>query len=49
LFHLFHPALHPLFESLGYAGGFALYRNARSRQGDLLTVQGAGLSLPQRP
>ncbi|WP_103935082.1 prolipoprotein diacylglyceryl transferase [Bryocella elongata] len=33
---IFHPALHPLFESLGYAAGFAVYRGLRSRQGDAL-------------
>jgi phosphatidylglycerol:prolipoprotein diacylglycerol transferase len=33
---LFHPALHPLFESLGYAAGFCVYRALRSRQGDSL-------------
>ncbi len=26
-----------MFESLGYAGGYAVYRRARSLQGDLLT------------
>ncbi len=31
-----HPALHPLFESLGYASGYALYKRQRARQGDLL-------------
>jgi prolipoprotein diacylglyceryltransferase len=34
--NFFHPALHPLFESLGYAAGFAVYRALRSRQGDAL-------------
>jgi phosphatidylglycerol---prolipoprotein diacylglyceryl transferase len=28
--------LHPLFETLGYIGGFAVYRRARSAQGDFL-------------
>lgn len=31
---LFHPELHPLFESLGIAGGFATYRAMRARQHD---------------
>jgi prolipoprotein diacylglyceryltransferase len=39
LFSLFHPEFHPLLEALGYAGGFALYRQARLRSGDLLTEQ----------
>jgi prolipoprotein diacylglyceryltransferase len=30
------PALHPLFEALGYAGGYAFYRRERSRHGDIL-------------
>lgn len=33
---LFHPALHPLFEALGYVGGYAVYNRLRGRQGDLL-------------
>ena len=31
--------LHPLFESLGYAGGYAVYRRARARGGDVLTEE----------
>jgi len=31
------PALHPLFEALGYAGGFAAYRRIRARHGDALS------------
>jgi prolipoprotein diacylglyceryltransferase len=31
-----HPELHPIFEALGYAVGYALYRRARSRSGDLV-------------
>jgi phosphatidylglycerol---prolipoprotein diacylglyceryl transferase len=31
------PALHPLFEALGYTGGYALYRHERTRRGDILT------------
>jgi prolipoprotein diacylglyceryltransferase len=34
---LFHPALHPLFEALGYAAGFAVYRRQRAQRGDALT------------
>jgi phosphatidylglycerol:prolipoprotein diacylglycerol transferase len=34
---LFHPALHPVFETLGYMGGYAVYRHMRARQGDALT------------
>ncbi len=30
-------ALHPLFEALGYTGGYALYRHQRARTGDILT------------
>lgn len=33
---LFHPVMHPVFETLGYAGGFEAYRRARSRAGDRL-------------
>ena len=29
--------LHPVFETLGYAGGYAFYKHARSRAGDLLS------------
>jgi len=36
LFTLFHPELHPLFETLAYAGGYAIYRRERSTQGDPL-------------
>jgi phosphatidylglycerol---prolipoprotein diacylglyceryl transferase len=31
-----HPALHPVFETLGYACGYAWYRRARERSGDFL-------------
>jgi phosphatidylglycerol:prolipoprotein diacylglycerol transferase len=31
------PALHPLFEALGYSGGYALYRYQRTRRGDILS------------
>ena len=31
-----HPALHPLFESLGYALGFAAYRRSRRNAGDVI-------------
>jgi phosphatidylglycerol:prolipoprotein diacylglycerol transferase len=31
-----HPMLHALFETLAYAVGYALYRRARSRSGDIL-------------
>lgn len=33
------PSLHPVFESLGYAGGFALYRSLKQRQGDHLSSE----------
>jgi phosphatidylglycerol:prolipoprotein diacylglycerol transferase len=36
---IFHPALHPVFEALGYAGGFAVYRWQRVRAGDALTEE----------
>ena len=36
---IFHPELHPLFETLGYAGGYALYRRERARQGDFLSEE----------
>ncbi|MBT9330369.1 prolipoprotein diacylglyceryl transferase [Paracidobacterium acidisoli] len=36
---LFHPELHPLFEVLGYVGGYAFYRRSRSRQQDFLTTE----------
>jgi phosphatidylglycerol---prolipoprotein diacylglyceryl transferase len=36
---IFHPGLHPLFEALGYAGGFAVYRWSRARRGDALTEE----------
>jgi prolipoprotein diacylglyceryltransferase len=35
--NIFNPELHPLFETLGYVGGYALYRRERRRQGDALT------------
>jgi phosphatidylglycerol:prolipoprotein diacylglycerol transferase len=31
-----HPAWHPVFETLGYAAGFAVYRWNRARQGDVV-------------
>jgi len=31
------PALHPLFEALGYAGGYALYRHQRAQRGDIIS------------
>jgi len=31
-----HPELHPVFEALGYILGYALYRQTRSRSGDIL-------------
>lgn len=31
-----HPALHPVFEALGYTLGFAAYKQARWRAGDVL-------------
>jgi len=34
-----HPDLHPLFESLGYLLGFAVYRRAREQSGDVLDDQ----------
>src|ERR1700679_665331 len=34
---MFQPALHPLFEAMGYGGGFAVYRWGRERRGDALT------------
>ena len=33
---IFHPALHVVFEALGYAGGYAVYRRLREREGDAL-------------
>jgi len=36
LVSFFHPELHPVFETLGYLGGFTAYRRARARRGDLL-------------
>jgi prolipoprotein diacylglyceryltransferase len=32
-----HPALHPVFEALGYAGGYAVYKYQRNRAGDFLS------------
>jgi len=32
-----HPELHPVFEALGYAGGYVAYKSERYRRGDLLT------------
>jgi prolipoprotein diacylglyceryltransferase len=34
---VFHPELHPLFEALGYAGGFGVYKWQRAEQGDALS------------
>lgn len=34
---MFHPELHPLFEALGYAGGFAVYKCQRADRGDALS------------
>ncbi len=34
-----HPELHSLFETLGYALGFAVYRRARRESGDVLSLQ----------
>ena len=31
-----HPAWHPLFETLAYAGGYAVFRFQRARRGDIL-------------
>jgi prolipoprotein diacylglyceryltransferase len=31
-----HPAWHPVFETLAYAAGFAVYRLLRARQGDVV-------------
>ena len=42
---IFHPALHPIFESLGYTCGFALYRVARARQGDLISNDSRWLTI----
>jgi len=37
MFHVSpHPALHPIFETLGYALGFGAYKAARRRAGDVL-------------
>ncbi len=36
MFTLFHPELHPVFETLGYAGGLAFYRRSRQAEGDAL-------------
>ena len=33
----FHPEFHPVFETLSYICGYALYRHTRARQGDSLT------------
>jgi len=32
-----HPALHPVFEALGYVGGYAAYKWERGRAGDFLS------------
>ena len=34
-----HPGLHPVFEALGYAAGFAVYRWQRSRRGDVIGLE----------
>jgi phosphatidylglycerol:prolipoprotein diacylglycerol transferase len=34
---LFHPELHPVFETLAYMGGYAVYRRMRAQQGDALS------------
>lgn len=31
-----HPIWHPLFETLAYAAGFAVFRRAKARQGDIV-------------
>ncbi len=31
-----HPIWHPLFETLAYAAGFAVFRHAKARQGDIV-------------
>src|SRR5579863_30758 len=31
-----HPALHPVFETLAYAAGYAVFRWQRGRQGDIV-------------
>jgi phosphatidylglycerol:prolipoprotein diacylglycerol transferase len=31
-----HPAWHPVFETLAYAAGYATFRSARARQGDVI-------------
>jgi prolipoprotein diacylglyceryltransferase len=31
-----HPLWHPVFETLAYAAGFAIFRRARARQGDVV-------------
>jgi len=36
LLSIFHPELHPIFETLGYAGGYGFYRRERAKQGDFL-------------
>jgi len=36
---IFHPELHFLFETLGYVGGFAVYRYTRKGQGDFLNQE----------
>ncbi len=32
-----HPELHPVFEALGYLGGYAVYKRVRRRSGDFLS------------
>ena len=31
-----HPAWHPVFETLAYAAGYAVFRHLRARQGDIV-------------
>lgn len=37
---VFHPELHPLFETLGYVLGFGLYRRTRQQHGDSISEEG---------
>lgn len=34
---MFHPELHPVFETLAYVGGYSVYKFMRKRQGDALS------------
>ncbi len=38
MLRLEYPALHPLFEALAYASGYALYRAQRERRGDVVST-----------